>query len=125
MPTPEEIVAQLHPPRLTVSFAGLHWQDFLAVFGIGMLLGVMLYFLLLLFLHPKIGIKTHIEQELKNLRTLAPQDRLFQQARILARLRDSGQETPAWRKALYQRNLAIDHHALDVEILQIAAGKKA
>lgn len=93
-----ELVSSLHPPRLPTAFASLGFNDFLAIFGIGLLLAV----LILIIFKPLLQKRVHLpgmQSRIAAAATLPPQERLLELARLL---RERGGTLPDdQRRALY------------------------
>ncbi|WP_395540501.1 hypothetical protein [Neotabrizicola sp. sgz301269] len=96
--TLEDLVAQLHPPRLPEEFAALGWNDVLAAMGLGFVLAA----LLLTILGPLLRPRTRPPRPaalIARAARLPPQERLLALARLLS---ETGGTLPEdQRAALY------------------------
>lgn len=120
MPTAADLAAQLHEPRLPAAFAALSWQDCLAAFGAGLVAALLVHLALRLVLHRREAPQERVARELRAIARLGPEERLFRQAAIRARLSGGTVPDAPWREALYRPGAAVDHAALDAEILALA-----
>lgn len=80
--TPDELIASLAPSRLPAGLMVAGWRELLAVFGIGLLLGLALAMLLSPLLVRRVSRRARIRAT----RGLPPQERLLAIARILGGL---------------------------------------
>lgn len=80
--TQAELIATLAPSRLPPSLQMLGWRDGVALFGLGLLLGVGLVWLI----SPLLTRRASIRARIRATRGLPGQDRLLAIARILGRL---------------------------------------
>lgn len=80
--TQAELIASLSPSRLPASLQVLGWRDGVALFGLGLLAGVILVWLLSPLLTRRQSLRTRIRAT----RGLPGQERLLAIARILGRL---------------------------------------
>lgn len=77
-----EIVDAMHGARLPEAFTHLGWQDYLAMFGLGLLLAALLLWLLTPLLKrraPKLRLADHLNAT----RDLPPEERALAMARLL------------------------------------------
>lgn len=93
-----ELAASLHPSRLPFAFVSLHPGDFIAIFGIGLLLAVLLLTIFAPLLRKRKrspGLQAQIDSAAK----LPPQERLL---RLAVLLHERGGRLPEdQRQALY------------------------
>jgi len=82
--TPDELLAQLAPPRLPPEIGALGWREILALAGIGLLLGL----LAALVLRPLTTRKPSRRALVRATRGMPPEVRILAIARILGRLPD-------------------------------------
>lgn len=80
--THEELLDALAPPRLPPDMAMLSWAEMLALFGIGLLLGLVVWLLL----GPILSHRPSRRARIRATRDLPPQERLLAIARILGHL---------------------------------------
>ncbi|MDT1060788.1 hypothetical protein RM190_02895 [Paracoccus sp. CPCC 101403] len=80
--TGDDLMAQLAPSRLPPTMQGAGWPEFLALFGLGLLAGV----LLAAALSPLLRRRVSRAERIRGTRDLPPQERLLAIARILGRL---------------------------------------
>lgn len=94
-----DIVASLHPPRLPETFAAPVWGDFLAAFGIGLLLAALVLVIAMPALRRRPR-RLRPEDRIAAAARLPAPERLLMLARLLA---ERGLELPAdQRAALYR-----------------------
>ena len=105
--TPEELLAQLAPPRLPAEIAALGWREILALAGLGLLMGL----LVALVLRPLMTRKPSRRALIRATRGMPPQDRILAIARILGRLPDP-LRAPAYGMAPAPDDAAIEGLAL-------------
>lgn len=129
MPTPDEIVAQLHPPRLPVNFSEVTWQDACGAFGIGVLIGIVIYAVLRLLLTRRESFADRAEKDLKSWRDLPGPERHYRQTRLWVEIcRRNGAANdalPIWMEDLYRPDHRVDHEALDGEIRDLLRKRRA
>lgn len=114
-----DLVPRLHPPRLPPDFTQMGWADLLAGFGLGLILAALLIWIALPFLRKRRRPPT-LAQQLREIRTLPPPDRLLALTRLLARRK--GQLPDDLRHALYATPSAPPQEIADrVEALILAA----
>lgn len=89
--TPAELVSRLAPSRLPPTMQGPGWAEYLALFGLGLLAGLALAWLLSPLLRPRVSRAARVRAT----RGLPAGERLLAIARILGRL------PPALRPAAY------------------------
>lgn len=80
--TQAELIAALSPSRLPPSLQVLGWRDGLALFGLGLLAGVLLVWLV----SPMLTRRRSVRARIRATRGLDGQERLLAIARILGRL---------------------------------------
>ncbi|MFC3570236.1 hypothetical protein [Paracoccus simplex] len=80
--TQDELIAVLAPSRLPATLLNPGWREFLALFGLGLLLALLLAALLSPLLVRRVSRRARIRAT----RGMPPQDRLLAIARILGRL---------------------------------------
>lgn len=115
-----DVVAALAPLRMPSDFAVMNWQDCLAGLSLGICTGLLLLLIIRPLFYREASRFAEIERKLADIRTLPPQDRLFQQVLILnTQLPDFQIEEP-YRMALYQPGASVDLNALDTRILETA-----
>lgn len=121
MLTPDELVKQLHSPRLPIEIVELTLQDCLAAFGIGVLAALLVYIVLQNFMTKRISLKDQVAKELYSFHSLSSQERLFHQASLRASISDRPVEDLKWTRLIYGRCVEVDHDALDAEIISIVS----
>lgn len=128
MPTPAELAAKLHPPRLPVSFSELTWQDAVGAFGTGLLIGIVIYVILRVLLTRKASFPERVARDLQDWRTLPGPERHYRQTRLWGDVsrQDGNVEgaVPPWLDDLYRPDARVDHDALDREILTLARKRR-
>lgn len=119
----EALARTLHDARLPAELAEFAVRDVVAAFGLGVLAALLLFLLLRPVLSRRRSRAEVVAAELRELAALPSELRLFHQARIRAALiADRAPDAPAWRAALYDPGMAVEHAALDAEITALAAG---
>lgn len=101
--TPDQLLAQLAPPRLPLDIAALGGREFLALAGIGLLAG----WLAALVLRPLMARKPSRRARVRATRGMPPEARILAIARILGHLPD------ALRPAAYGAAPAPDDAAIE------------
>ena len=114
-----DIVAKLRPIRLPVNFATFDWHDHLAAFALGVFAALAVAAILAPLMTRRRSPTREIRLELEALRRLAPAERLYRQAAILARLGATPRQAMDWRTALYRPGVSLDLDALDREIVSL------
>ncbi|MEZ5797747.1 MAG: hypothetical protein R3D63_09925 [Paracoccaceae bacterium] len=114
--TPQELVAQLHGPRLPEGYAAMGWDDVLAAVGLGLVLAAAVLAVLGPVLRPRARPARRGAQIAEAAR-LPPQDRLLALARLL---HDLGGTLPEDQRAALYAGLPGD--PARVEALILAAG---
>jgi len=118
---PAELTSRLRPPRLPDDFLAVAPQDFIAGFGLGLLLAVLISVPIRRVLRRTEPSRANLRERLARLLTLPTPLRLLRQAEILheqGRALEQGE-----REALYRPGLTVDHARIDARILGQARGR--
>lgn len=125
MTSQTDVIAALAPLRMPSDFAAISWQDCLAGLSLGICAGLLLMLIARPLFSRGANQFAEIERKLAELRTLPPQERLFQQMIILNMLLPDCQIEEPYRDALYRPGVSVDLGAMDARILKTArSGRK-
>jgi len=80
--TPDELMHGLAPSRLPPTLQTAGWPEYLALFGLGLMAGL----LMVMALSPMLRLRTSRAERIRQTRHLPPQERLLAIARILGHL---------------------------------------
>lgn len=119
-----DVIAALAPLRMPSDFAAISWQDCLAGLSLGICVGLLLILIVRPLFYRETNRFAEIERKLADIRTLAPQERLFQQVIILNMLLPECQIEAPYREALYRPDASVDLSAMDAGILKTARTRR-
>ncbi len=119
MSAADDIVARLRPIRLPAEFASFGFQDYFAIFGLGMLAGLALILLLRFAFKGSENPQATARRAIEKLRDEPDAIRLMELARLRATF-DPQAVPPDWREALYKPGATPDFGVIEAEVMAAA-----
>ena len=110
------IVERLRPIRLPADFASFAFPDMLTFFGVGLIAGLLIVFLLRLFVVRQPTAADRARHAIAAFGSEPAEIRLLKLAKLRAELLP-GAGAPPWRNALYQPDPITDFEMIEAEIL--------